>query len=62
MVRSNTTHCFSLGKAEYFGDILGLCLRALGMHMHILRVSVADGKYTSVHEDGRYLGKQHSTV
>ena len=64
MVQSNTAHFFSLGEAEYFGDILGLCLRtsALGMHMHILHMSVAAGKYMSVHEDRKYLHKWHGTV
>lgn len=64
MVQSNTAHFFSLGEPEYFGNILGLCLRAsaLGMHMHILRVSVAAGKYMSVHGDRKYLGKWHGTV
>lgn len=35
MVQNNTAHCFSLGEPEYFGGILGLCLcaSALGMHM-----------------------------
>lgn len=62
MVQSNTAHFFSPGKPEYLPDVLGLCLRALGMHMHILHVSVATGQYMRVHEDRRYLGKWHSTV
>lgn len=64
MVQSNTAHFFSLGEPEYFGDISGLCLRAsaLGVHMHILHASVAAGKYTTVHEDTKYLGKRQGTV
>jgi len=64
MVQSNTAHFFSLREPEYFGDILGLCLcaSALGMHMHILHVSVAAGKYRSAHEDRKYLSKWHGTV
>lgn len=64
MVQSNTAHFFSLGEQEHFGDILGLCLHAsaLSLHVHISHVPVAAGKYTSVHEDRKYLGKWQDTV
>ena len=64
MVQSNTAHFFSPGGTRIFGDILGLCLRAsaLGVHMHILHMSVAAGECVSVHEDRKYLGKWHSAV
>lgn len=52
------------GEQEHCGDILDLCLHAsaLSLHMHILHVSVAAGKYVSVHEDRKYLGKWQDIV